>query len=77
MILRHADYEIDDTFARHDFDKVYAWLSSSYWWEYGLTREKTERGARHSALTIGVYHEGAQVAPWMGDRLLHVVDRAL
>jgi GNAT superfamily N-acetyltransferase len=62
MILRHADYEIDDSLPRQNFDKVYAWLITTYWWEYGLTREKTERGARHSALVIGAYHDDTQVA---------------
>jgi GNAT superfamily N-acetyltransferase len=62
MITTHGDYEIDDSLSRIDFDRVFAWLSSTYWWEYGLTREKTERGARRSSLVIGVYHRGEQVA---------------
>ena len=62
MIVNHLDYEIDDSFSRMDFDRVYAWLSSTYWWEYGLTRDKTERDARRSSLAIGVYHHNEQVA---------------
>ncbi len=56
MTAKHLDYEIDDSIARIDFDRVYAWMISTYWWEHGLTREKCERGARRSTLTIGVYH---------------------
>jgi GNAT superfamily N-acetyltransferase len=62
MIRSHADYEIDDSFARHDFTTVHRWLSETYWWQSpSLPREKLERGARHSALTIGVYHGNQQV----------------
>jgi GNAT superfamily N-acetyltransferase len=62
MIFRHADYEIDDSRARQDFDTVYPWLSKTYWWQTGLTREKIERGARHSSLVIGAYLNDQQVA---------------
>lgn len=62
MLLTHHNYEIDDSITRQNFDKVYAWLASTYWWEHGLTREKTERGARHSGLVIGVYQNDVQVA---------------
>jgi GNAT superfamily N-acetyltransferase len=56
MILPHDDYEIDDALARQDFDRVFGWLRTTYWWEQGgLTREKVERGARHSALVLGAY----------------------
>jgi GNAT superfamily N-acetyltransferase len=64
MTRSHLAYEIDDTLARIDFDRVFAWLASTYWWNADtLTREKTERGARHSALVVGVYTDtGDQVA---------------
>jgi GNAT superfamily N-acetyltransferase len=63
MILRHDDYEIDDSITRQDFDLVFGWLRTTYWWQYGLTREKVERGARHCALVVGAYLDGdGQVA---------------
>ena len=63
MILRHDDYEIDDSLARQDFDRVFGWLRTTYWWEKGgLTREKVERGARHSALVLGAYLNQEQIA---------------
>jgi GNAT superfamily N-acetyltransferase len=62
MTAKHLDYEIDDSLARIDFDRVYAWMISTYWWEYGLTRGKCERGARRSTLVIGAYHKNEQVA---------------
>jgi GNAT superfamily N-acetyltransferase len=62
MKLHHNDYEIDDSLARQNFDLVYAWLTTTYWWESGLTREKTERGARHSAVVVGAYHDDRQIA---------------
>ena len=62
MSMKYLDYEIDDSPARIDLARVYAWLTSTYWWEYGLTPEKLERGVRHSALVVGVYRNGEQVA---------------
>jgi GNAT superfamily N-acetyltransferase len=62
MLTTHHDYEIDDSLSRIDFDRVFAWLRSTYWWEYGLTREKAERGARRSSLVVGAYHKSEQVA---------------
>jgi GNAT superfamily N-acetyltransferase len=62
MLVAHLDYEIDDSVARVDFARVYAWLCTTYWWQYGLTHEKTERGARHSALVVGAYDtNGTQI----------------
>ena len=58
----HHDYEIDDAISRQNFDTVFAWLQETYWWQYGLTREKVERGANHSALVIGAYLNNEQVA---------------
>ena len=58
----HGDYEIDDDVNRIDIDTVHAWLCSTYWWSHGITREQVERGTRRSALVIGAYHDGQQVA---------------
>jgi GNAT superfamily N-acetyltransferase len=62
MIQRHNKYEIDDSLIRQNFDLVFAWLQTTYWWQHSLTREKVERGANHSALVIGAYHNNDQVA---------------
>src|SRR5438552_3516869 len=62
MTAKHLDYQLDDSPARLDLPRIYAWLTNTYWWQYGLTREKLERGIRHSALVVGVYHNDQQVA---------------
>ena len=55
----HGAYEIDDARERLDFEKVHSWLTATYW-SPGIERATVERGARHSALVVGAYHEGAQ-----------------
>ena len=57
----HQDYVIDDDMARIDWRRVHAWLTSSYW-SPGITRARVERGARHSALVLGAFLGGEQVA---------------
>ena len=47
-------YEIDESLERVNFERVHAWLTTSSWSE-GITRERVERGARHSALVISAY----------------------
>ncbi len=37
-----------------DFERVQAWLTSSYWTP-GISRERIEHGSRHSALVLGVF----------------------
>ena len=60
MIRVHGEYEIDDSRERLDFQTVHRWLTGTYW-SPGISREMVERGARHSALVVGVYREGEQV----------------
>lgn len=60
MIRIHGGFEIDDSRERIDFAQVHAWLTRTYWSE-GIAREKVEKGARHSALVVGAYQNGAQV----------------
>ena len=62
MLQGHHDYEIEDSPARINLARVYAWLTSTYWWQHGLTPEKLERGVRHSTLVVGVYQNSEQVA---------------
>jgi GNAT superfamily N-acetyltransferase len=63
MTLTHLDYQLDDSLDRIDIDTVHAWLASSYWWQQrGLTREQVVRGFGASALVIGAYRDGEQVA---------------
>jgi|CXWL01.1.fsa_nt_gi GNAT superfamily N-acetyltransferase len=57
MITTHNDYELDDNFDRIDFDAVHALLTNSYW-SPGITKEKVEKGATHSALCIAAYWNG-------------------
>ena len=63
MTLTHLDYQLDDAPERIDIETVHTWLASAYWWqERGLTREQVVRGFGASALVIGAYHDGEQVA---------------
>ena len=39
MRIPHADYQLDDTLSRLDFPRIHQWLSSTYWWREGITRE--------------------------------------
>jgi GNAT superfamily N-acetyltransferase len=44
-----------------DWPLVQTWLASSYW-SPGISLERVKRGAENSALVIGVFKDGAQVA---------------
>jgi len=57
----HGNYVIDEDVSRIDWPRVHSWLTSSYW-SPGITRDRIERAARHSALILGVYQESDQVA---------------
>jgi GNAT superfamily N-acetyltransferase len=61
MKREHISYEIDDCAERIDLDQVHAWLASTYW-SPGVAREKVEKAARNSAMLVGVYQRGVQVA---------------
>jgi GNAT superfamily N-acetyltransferase len=54
-----AEYELDENISRIDWNRVHAWLASSYW-SPGITREWMERAARNSALVLGAYSAGGQ-----------------
>ena len=56
----HGGYALDDARARIDFDRVTAWLAGTYW-SPGISRERVEQGARHSAVVIGAYLDGVLV----------------
>ena len=60
MIVRHGEYEIDDSLERIDLERVYGWLTAAYW-SPGVSREVVERAARHSSLVVGAYMNGVQV----------------
>lgn len=49
-----AGYQLTDELKRMDFERVHAWLKDSYWVP-GIPREEVERGARNSALVVGVF----------------------
>ena len=44
-------YQIREGLRNVDFDRVQGWLSRSYWTP-GITRERIEHAARHSAMVI-------------------------
>ena len=82
MVTPHGMYAIDDDQARLDFATVHAWLTETYW-SPGITREKVEQAARHSAVVAGVYcPQGQQVGycravsdrtrfAWLADVYVH------
>lgn len=43
-----------------DFDTVHPWLASTYW-SPGVSRERVEKAARHSALVVNGFIGGLQV----------------
>jgi GNAT superfamily N-acetyltransferase len=59
MVKEHGNYQIDDDLARVDFDRVHAWLASSYW-SPGVPREKVQKAAQGSSLVVGAYLHGKQ-----------------
>ena len=61
MTGTHGRYELDDDLARIDFERVHAWITTSYWTP-GIARERVERAANNSTRVVGVYLDGIQVA---------------
>lgn len=61
MICSHKEYEIDEDRTRIDFERVHSWLTATYW-SPGISRENVERAANNSAMILGAYKEGKQVA---------------
>ena len=55
MTSTHGEYEIDDDRGRVDLARVQEWLSGTYWWTGGISREKVERAARGSSMVVGAY----------------------
>jgi GNAT superfamily N-acetyltransferase len=60
MESTHLDYQITDDRSRVDFAVVYPWLTKTYW-SPGISREKVEQAARHSALVVSAWHGKDQV----------------
>jgi GNAT superfamily N-acetyltransferase len=60
LTQRYNLYELDDSLERIDFERVHGWLTKTYW-SPGISRETVERGALHSSLVVGAYHEETQV----------------
>jgi ribosomal protein S18 acetylase RimI-like enzyme len=54
-----TEYELDEEITRIDWGRVHSWLASSYW-SPGITRDRVERAARHSALVLGAYSSAGQ-----------------
>jgi ribosomal protein S18 acetylase RimI-like enzyme len=57
----HHEYAIEEGASHIDWPRVHTWLASSYW-SPGISRERVERAARHSALLLSAFKEGQQVA---------------
>ncbi len=53
-------FEVSCDPVRLDFERIHAWLASSYW-SPGISRERVEKAARGSALLVGAYQDGLQV----------------
>ncbi len=61
MTREYNEYTITDDRSRTDFATVHDWLAATYW-SPGVSREIVERAARGSALVVGVFSPGGQVA---------------
>lgn len=53
-------FEVSCDPVRLDFERIHAWLASSYW-SPGISRERVEKAACGSALLVGAYQDGLQV----------------
>ncbi len=61
MEKRFGPYLVSDDPSLVDFDTVHQWLTGSYW-SPGISREKVEKAALHTALVVGVYSGREQAA---------------
>ncbi len=59
MIRTHAEYELDDSLQRIDFERVCGWLATTYWWQ-DFPWERIEKAAHGSALVVGAYRDNVQ-----------------
>ena len=55
-----GEYAIDDKRERLDFERVFGWLSETYW-HTDTTLEFVKRAAQHSSLVVGAYRREEQV----------------
>ena len=53
-------FELDDSRARLDMDRIHDWLASTYW-SPGVAPERVERAVAGSSLVVGAYVGGEQV----------------
>ena len=60
MIVRHGEYEIDDARERFEVERVYGWLSTTYW-SLDLTPGQWRRAVHGSSLVVGAYRDSEQV----------------
>ena len=60
MIVRHSEYELDDSGERFDVERVYGWLSAAYW-SLDLTPGQLRRAVHGSSLIVGAYRDDKQV----------------
>jgi ribosomal protein S18 acetylase RimI-like enzyme len=54
-----GEYEISSDIRRIDWERVHAWLASSYWTP-GIALERVRRGGENSALVLGAFREDEQ-----------------
>jgi ribosomal protein S18 acetylase RimI-like enzyme len=55
-----AECSLRDTLAEMDFDRVTAMLAKAFWCE-GIGKEEVLKGARNSALVVGVFFGNLQI----------------
>jgi GNAT superfamily N-acetyltransferase len=60
MIIRHKEYEIDDSIERVDFQAVHGWLATAYWC-LGVERDEVICGAQGANGVVGCYGGSGQV----------------
>jgi GNAT superfamily N-acetyltransferase len=56
-----APYELSTDLSRINWQRIHAWLASSYW-SPGISFERVKRGSENSAMVIGIYCGREQVA---------------
>ena len=60
MIVRHDQYELDDSRDRFDVERVYGWLARAYW-SLDLTPGGLRRAVHGSSLVVGAFWENEQI----------------
>jgi GNAT superfamily N-acetyltransferase len=62
MVAPHPPYELDDARTRFNLPRMREWMSTTYWWGDTATLDAVTLACANSALLIGAYLDGEQVA---------------